>query len=167
MTIEERPTPLLDRFKHWISNGGKFQIVLSILILGIVALILLEVTDGGPAPALVVTDLEVVEPVAMGRAIQYARRYCNEDGAPLTATVQRRFLQADGEGGERELTSIETGSIELAPGQCQVAKLSFNLPGTITPGVWRLRLLITTTTPTLRLQSATSDDFEIIDTEAD
>jgi hypothetical protein len=143
---------------HW-RNGLKFQIAISILILGGVTALYLQFyafTQRGDAPGVTVQSVSVESPVT--DTVRYTRVYCNDSDHLITGSVQRRLI---GQGEEdAEVTIPETSSVELAPG-CHEATRTFALPEAVTPGTWALRLLVTTASPELRLVSDTSAPFVV------
>ena len=148
-----------ERFGHWISNGGKFQIVISLLILGGVLALYLQFyafTQRGSAPGVTVQSVSVESPVT--DTVRYTRVYCNDSDHDISGSIQRRLIRVGDE--DVEVTLPETSSLELEPG-CDEDTRSFALPEAVTPGTWALRLLVTTASPELRLVSDTSAPFVV------
>lgn len=151
---------------HW-RNGLRFQIAISILILGGIIALYLQFynfanRDDAPVLGLTFDALEVESPVRDG-LLRYQRTICNQSAGEIAGSVQRRLISALDDEREERLAGDTT--VVLGPGECEHdAQRSFMLPDEVNEGRWVLRLILITTPQGgfISQQAATSQPFEVI-----
>lgn len=154
---------------HW-RNGLRFQIAMSILIFGGVIALYLQFynfahEEDPPVLGLVIDNLSVAPRVEVGGELVYSRTICNQSAESLAGTVQRRLIDDRATDNEVLLSTI---SVELPPGECEAQPSQprmIAVPEDISPGLWRLRLILITTPRGgfISQEAATSEPFEVIE----
>lgn len=129
--------------KHW-RNGLRFQIAISLLILGGVVANVLQFytftrTDDDVLPFTVAAVTVTSTTVQAGDVLTYTRKICNASDERRTGGVGRRLIPVDG---DEEIEIPSANTIELADGMCETRESRLTVPPETPPGMWRLRIFV-------------------------
>lgn len=149
------------RFREWfvkgMKNGLKLQIAISILTLGAIIGLILQVyslANVDTSAAFTITKVSVTK---VDEQIVWSRTVCNRSNQPIAASITTTLISAPP---EREVLIPGTRTANLPPG-CTDQQSQADLPE-LDPGEWRLRVSITATSGgNIALENGTSDPFVV------
>lgn len=148
---------------HW-RNGLRFQIAISILILGGIVALYLQfynyTNKGSPEPALSVESVTVRS--AVDGQMLWTKVVCNKLDGPISASVS---ISVESEPPIRTIPLTGGEFSDLIPPGCNARPLRLvALPDSVTPGVWKLNVALFTAASAaggLTLVSGQSGTFEV------
>lgn len=130
-------------FKTIINYAPSITIAIAFLVIGV---FLYNSTKPKPYEPLQLKEIRVIDStVHPGESVSYSNGLCVKSATPIVISAKVGFVKEVSADSAAETVSIFDDQLPLLPNRCQFEGiLKAKIPETVTPGTWRMYVILTT-----------------------